>query len=229
MKKILSISVLLIFVAAAGAYAQFGGGGQQAPKFYGNFKPVVGSWAEYQMNVKGAPSTKMKVAVVGKEGPNYWYETVMKGEMSMVTKMLVAGNPSDQQNLKRMIMKTGNEQAMEMPLSGMGMGKPQGKTQKSTGTFVDKGMEKVTVPAGTFTAKHMQYKEGAEVVDAWVSEKVPPYGLVKSKAKDFEMVLLSSGKGAKTLITETPKKFEMPKMPQGMPHGMMPGMGAPPK
>ncbi len=221
MRKILSISVLLVFIAAAGAYAQFGG--QQAPKFYGEFKPVVGSWAEYQMNAKGAPSTRMKVAVVGKEGPNYWYETVMQGEMRMVTKMLVGGNPDDSKNLKRMIMKTGNEQALEMPVSGMGMGQQKGKAQKPKGKYIDKGMEKVTVPAGTFTAKHMQYKEGADVVDAWVSEKVPPYGLIKSKAKDFEMVLLGYGKGAKTLIKETPKKFQMPQMPQGM----MQGMGVP--
>jgi hypothetical protein len=33
------------------------------------------------------------------------------------------------------------------------------------------------------------------------------------------------GTGAKSLITETPKKFQMPKMPQGFPQGMPPGMG----
>jgi hypothetical protein len=37
------------------------------------------------------------------------------------------------------------------------------------------------------------------------------------------MVLIGAGTGAKSLITETPKKFDMPMMPQGM----MPGMGHP--
>ncbi len=91
------------------------------------------------------------------------------------------------------------------------------------GKVIDRGIETITVPAGTFSARHMQYLEGSDTVDAWVSEKVPPYGLVKSKTRDFEMVLIGAGTGAKSLITETPKKFDMPMMPQGM----MPGMGHP--
>jgi hypothetical protein len=226
MKKTLAVTIMFVFIIASGAYAQFGGRGQQGPKLYGDFKPVVGSWAEYQVKGKGEAPMKMKIAIVGKEGTSYWYETVMQAQERMVSKMLVSGNPSDRQNLKKMIVKTGNEQAMEMPLMGM-MGQQPGKSQKSAGKVIDKGMETVTVPAGTFAARHMQYQEGSDIVDAWVSEKVPPYGLVKSKAKDFEMVLAGSGTGAKSLITETPKKLNMPAMPQGMPQGMMPGMGYP--
>lgn len=214
MKKTLAITVMFVFIIASGAYAQFGGRGQQGPKFYGDFKPVVGSWAEYQMKAQGEAPMKMKIAVVGKEGSSYWYETVMQVGQRMVTKMLVSGNPSDQQNLRKMIVKSGSEQAMEMPV--MGMGRQPAKAQKPAGKAIDKGVETVTVPAGTFSARHMQYQEGANVVDAWVSEKVPPYGLVKSKAKDFEMVLTGTGTGARSLITETPKKFAMPMMPQGM-------------
>jgi hypothetical protein len=47
-----------------------------------------------------------------------------------------------------------------------------------------------------------------------VSKDVSPYGMVKSQSKEFEMVLIGYGTGAKTLITETPQKFEMPQMPQ---------------
>jgi hypothetical protein len=50
--------------------------------------------------------------------------------------------------------------------------------------------------------------------------------MIKSSAKDLTMVLVGYGNGAKTAITETPKKIQMPKMPAGMPQGMMPqGMG----
>jgi hypothetical protein len=41
--------------------------------------------------------------------------------------------------------------------------------------------------------------------------------MIKSVSKDFEMVLIGYGTGAKTLITETPQKFEMPQMPEGQP------------
>jgi hypothetical protein len=60
----------------------------------------------------------------------------------------------------------------------------------------------------------MQYQDGEIVVDTWVQKDVSPYGMVRSQSKEFEMVLLGYGTGAKTLITETPQKFEMPQMPQ---------------
>jgi hypothetical protein len=88
------------------------------------------------------------------------------------------------------------------------------KDQGQRGKIIDKGTESIKVPAGTFTAQHMQYQDGETAVDTWVHKDVSPYGMVKSQSKEFEMVLLGYGTGAKTLITETPQKFEMPKMPQ---------------
>src|SRR5512136_1274633 len=116
MKKTISIaSVLLVLVLMQFAYAQIGKGA--GPKFYSEFKPVVGGWSEYQMTSKSEGSTKMKIAIVGKEGDAYWYETVMEGgkQGRTIMKMLVSGNPEDQKNIKRMIVKQGNEPAMEMP------------------------------------------------------------------------------------------------------------------
>jgi hypothetical protein len=128
----------------------------------------------------------------------------------MISKMLVSGNPEDQKNMRRMIVKMGNEPAMEMPIQMMQASKDQGQK----GKIIDKGKESIKVPAGTFTAQHMQYQDGEIVVDTWVHKDVSPYGMVKSQSKEFEMVLLGYGTGAKTLITETPQKFEMPQMPQ---------------
>jgi hypothetical protein len=192
------------------AYAQFGKG--RGPKFYSDFKPVVGGWSEYQMTGKGEQPSKMKIAIVGKEGDAYWYETVMetKKEGRMISKMLVSGNPQDQTSIKRMIVKMGDEAAMEMPVQMMQGSKDQGQRGKT----IDKGTESIKVPAGTFTTQHMQYQDGETVVDTWVQKDVSPYGMAKSQSKEFEMVLLGYGTGAKTLITETPQKFEMPQMPQ---------------
>ena len=226
MRRILAFSIVFIFVITQGAFAQWGGKGQ-GPNIRGNFKPVVGAWAEYQMKGGGPQQGKMKVAIVGKEGNSYWYETVNEmPEGRSIMKMLVSTDPNDEKGATRVIMKHGNEPAMEM--TGM-MGKKPDKGQaQPKGKIVDKGMETVTVPAGTFKAQHMQYVSDKDVVDSWISDKVPPYCVVKSSAKEFEMVLTGYGMGAKTLITETPKKFEMPKMPAGMPKGMMPpGMKMP--
>jgi len=208
------VSILLVLVLTQIAYAQFGK--TSGPSFYGEFKPVIGGWSEYQMTTKGNPPTKMKVAVVGKEGDAYWYETVMEGgrEGRTIMKMLVSGNPEDQKNIKRMIVKQGNDPAMEMPVQMMGQAS---KAQESKGKVIDKGTETIKVPAGTFKTQHSQYQDAEGVVDTWIYKDVSPYGMIKSVSKDTEMVLIGYGTGAKTQITETPQKFEMPQMPEGRP------------
>jgi hypothetical protein len=214
MKKSIWIALFLfIFSFVNLAHAQLGktSGG----RFYAGFKPVVGAWSEYQVTAKGEPSSKMKIAIVGKEGDAYWYETVMEGGQQgrIITKMLVSGDPGDTSNVKRMIFKQGNEPAMEMPVQMM---QQSTKGQEPKGKVIDKGSETIKVPAGTFKTQHMQYQD-VETVDTWVYRDVSPYGLIKSQSKDHEMVLIGYGTGVKTLITETPQKFEMPHMPEGRP------------
>lgn len=211
MKNVIWVSSLILSLSFAGlAEAQMGKAA--GPKFYSDFRPVVGGWSEYQVTSKGESPSKMKIAVVGKEGEAYWYEMVMetKKEGKMISKMLVSGDPENSQNIKRFIVKAGNEPAMEMPIQMMQASTPQGQKGKVT----DKGTETIKVPAGSFTTQHMQYQDGETVGDTWVNKEVSPYGIVKSQAKDSEMVLLGYGTGAQTLITETPQKFEMPQMPQ---------------
>ena len=211
MKKIiLTVSMLLILSLVPFSYAQFGGG--TGPKFHVEFKPVVGGWAEYQMIRKGDQPTKMKIAIVGKEGDAYWYESIMeiKREGKVISKMLVSGSPDDTKNVKRMVVKSGDQPAMEMPVQMM----PSSADQGQKGKLTDKGTETIKVPAGTFKTRHMQYQDGPDIVDIWVSKDISPYGIVKSQSKDFEMVLLGNGTGATTLITETPQKLEMPQLPE---------------
>jgi len=219
-KTLWMASIILALSFIPNAYAQFGK--SAGPRFYSDFKPVVGGWSEYQITTSGEPPSKMRIAIVGKEGDAYWYETVMEGrqEGRIISKMLVSGNPGDKKNVTRMIFKTGDDPAMEMPVQMMQRG-PQ--SQEPKGKMIDKGEETIKVPAGTFKAQHYQYQDGGVVADTWIYKDISPYGAVKSQSKDFEMVLTGYGTGAKTLITETPKKFEMPKMPRGMPKGSKPG------
>jgi hypothetical protein len=206
---VVSIFSVLFFVQFVYAQMDMGAG----PKFYSDFKPIIGGWSEYQMTEKGGPTSKMKIAIVGKEGDAYWYETVMetKQEGRSISKMLVSGNPDDPKNVKKMIVKMGNEPAMEMPTQMMMQGSDAGGQKGKT---LDKGTESIKVPAGTFTARRIQSQHEDMMEDTWVHKDVSPYGVVKSKSKDFEMLLLGYGTGAKTQITEKPQKFEMPQMPQ---------------
>ncbi len=159
MRKPLIFTMVFMFIMSQAAFAQWGKD-QQMQRFQGEFKPVVGAWAEYQIKGSDQGPTKMKIAIVGKEGNAFWYETINDGQGGRnIMKMLLSGDPNDQKGVTRMIMKNGNEQAIEMPITGMGQGKKPAKAQPPKGKVIDKGMETITVPAGTFTARHLQYLE----------------------------------------------------------------------
>ena len=62
------------------------------------------------------------------------------------------------------------------------------------------GWESVTVPAGTFRALHVTTDDEGEV---WASRDVP-FGLVKLRGKQGDLVLSARGTDAKSSITEKP-------------------------
>jgi hypothetical protein len=211
MKKVVFLFLIsLSFPLLNIAEAQSGKTG--GPRFFTEFKPVVGGWSEYQMILRDGSTMKLKIAIVGKEGDAYWFENMTEGgrEGRVITKILVSGDPKDTKHIKRFIVKTGNEPAMEIPSQMMGQA-PQ--AEESKGKMIEKGTEAIKVPAGAFTTQHLQYQEGDSLNDIWVHKDIPPYGVVKSKSKDAEMVLLGYGAGATTQIKETPQKFQMPQMP----------------
>jgi hypothetical protein len=220
--------MLAVPVTDADAFGgDFGGGpgggppgGTKPNNLWGDleFTPVVGQWAEYRMDTKDDETMTMRISIVGKEDEAYWYETQMTGPdgRTMINKMLVAGDPEDMGNVKRMIMKPAGEQAIEMPvqmlnvMDGMGMAGMEAEEEEVPEPVKeDLGVESVTVPAGTFKAHHWRFTSGADVFEAWVREDVGPYGVVRSVANGAEMVLVAHGDKAVSQITEEPRKLPM--------------------
>jgi hypothetical protein len=185
-----------------------------------NFKwPKVGTWAEYQgiYNKKGPVTSRY--AVVGTESRNgaeyKWVEFTMHDaakNSDMIYQMLVpGGGPLQMDGVEEVVMKMGDKPAMKM--SGMMLGMMRQQLGKSS-AFKDActeavlvGQEKVTVPAGSFTAKHFHSDKYES--DMWVDSKVP-FSMLKSVGKKHELVLAATGDGAKSSITETPA--DMPGM-----------------
>ncbi len=62
-KAVVIALVIFVFSLTNIAYAQLRKG--SGPRFYADFKPVVGGWSEYQMTTKGEQPFKMKIAIVG--------------------------------------------------------------------------------------------------------------------------------------------------------------------
>ncbi len=145
----------------------------------------------------------------------YWYEmsmTVPQGDMIM--KFLVPGFPYEADEIQSIVMKMGNQPAMEVSEQMMGMMRSQMRNpaidafERCDGAEIV-GTESVTVPAGTIEAIHLRMTQG-DVGEAWISTDLP-FGMVQFKGPDGEVMLLEHGTGASTKITETPMK--------------MPGMG----
>ena len=183
-----------------------------------NFKwPKVGAWAEYQGTYNKKTPVTTRYAVVGTEDRNgaayKWIEFKMhdsKKNTDMIYQMLVpGGGPLEMEGVEEVVMKMGDRPPMKM--SGMMLGMmrkqlAQHMAFKDACTEVTMvGEEKVSVPAGSFSAKH--FHSAKYETDMWVSSKVP-FSMLKSVGKTHELVLAATGEGAKSEITETPQ--EMP-------------------
>ena len=216
--------VLAIVVSiSTGVWAQrMGRGmGQQPPRMPGQFKPVVGSGAQYEMKAKDH-TMNFAYAVVGKEdvagSPGYWMEIrtempEMQGETVMKQLMVMEGGKAD---IKRMITQAPGRPPMEMPvgmMSGMmKQGQQSSEAAKDEGAGEKVGTETVTVPAGTFVCEHYRKQQGKTPVDFWVSTQVSPYGVVKMTGADMTMVLKKILSNETSHIKGEPQKmnFEMP-------------------
>jgi hypothetical protein len=208
---LLALALLLAPPLAGGVAAQGPCGGAMKA-------PAVGKWAEWEMPGTG----RMRVAVVGTErrdGENHvWIEMNVKGARGgMVMKFLVPRYPYLMEDVKEVIMKPEGRPAMKLPASmvqqmgsQMAGGDPSREFVRRCAAAKSLGPERITVPAGTFTAHHWQDAETGH--DVWVTASVP-FGLVQSEGKDGtnRMVLVDHGNGATTAITEEP--MAMPGMP----------------
>jgi hypothetical protein len=198
----------LFLVPLASAQMGMHGG---PPTLQGIFRPVVGRGASYEMTTSDGKTRTMEIAVVGKESVGgvdaYWFEMTMSGDEHMPGAMVVKSLTAVQGNdtmISRMIMQFPGRPAMEMPQQ-MVQRTPRKQSADVRETAEDLGSESITVPAGTFQCEHYRSKDGSG--DAWISDKVSPWGLVKHQGKESTMVLTRVISDAQDKITGTPVPF----------------------
>jgi hypothetical protein len=127
--------------------------------------------------------------------------------------------------VKEIVMQMGDGDPMQAPPDA-----PAQKFQKPDAkTLV--GKETIKVAAGSFKTTHYRDHSPVGTVDVWVSEEVPPLGLVKvlttpepktGEAKQppippATMELAATGSGAKPTITKPAKPFDPGQMMGGAP------------
>lgn len=181
--------------------------------------PAVGKWVEYQAVYDQKDKYDLRYGVVGeekREGTDYrWLEMRMTNQAdpgkNLVYQMLVPGSLAAIGDVQEVVMKAGDQPAMKM--NGMMLGMIRGQLQQKSvfGDICEEvtlvGQEKVTVPAGTFKAKH--YRSAKYENDSWVDPGLS-FGMVKAIGKHHDIERVRDGDGARSSITETPQ--EMPGM-----------------
>jgi hypothetical protein len=216
MKRITGALLLLLTISYP-AHGQMGMDFLRKPlSFTKVFHPVVGQGAEYQMTKIGPNQqvSTMQIGIVGKDSVGgqdaYWMQMVMNMEHNqpMVSKVLVT--TTDFQP-SRVIMQMPGRPAMEMP---MNMNMNRDKINASLQDWHSAGAESITVPAGTFACEHWKNDKTGEEV--WTSDKVSPFGVVKSAGKDNSMVLVKVLSDYPDRITGPVQKFDPQMMMQQM-------------
>jgi hypothetical protein len=171
--------------------------------------PVAGSWVQYTM-----PQGTMRLALLGnevREGKNLFrMEVAMTSkEGPMIMQVLAPGYPYEMSSIRDFVMKPPGSPAMRMSaqmLQMMSSRMPRDQIAEAcrNAKMTRVGEESITVPGGTFSTIH--YRDATSGSDVWVGESVP-FGLVKARTSDGEIVLTAKGTDAKSQITETPQEM----------------------
>lgn len=226
MKRFIALALVLLPTAAA---AQPTGSPQSLPLVVDLKKAAIGSWAEYGMTF-GEIKMKSRWALVARTASATTLEMSMEGGPTaqmggkLTLKMVLDPDPiGAAKPVKEIVMQIGDGDPMLAPPDA-----PAQKFQKpNPKTLV--GKETIKVAARTFATTHYRDHTPVGTVDVWVSEEVPPLGLVKvvttpepGGAKQppipaATMELAGTGTGAEPTITKPAKPFDPGKMMGGAP------------
>jgi hypothetical protein len=202
---------------ASSARAQMGSDFFKRLTFTKVFNPALGKGAEYETtraDSKGG-SRMMQMYIVGKESVDgndgYWMEFVTTGEKDRVVVGKTLFTKDDFQ-FRRMIMQMPGQPPMEMPF------KPNDerslRVEERLSEWRSVGTETITVPAGTFLCEH--WKDEKNNSDAWTSDRVTPFGMVKESGPHNTMVLTKILSDMSDRITGPVQKFDPQMMMQQM-------------
>jgi len=227
--------VTLALLAPAPLLAQMGS--EPTPMALDLKKVPVGSWAEYTMKIGlGAGMTvKSRWALVARDANSNTIETSAEGPPlepvggKMLMKLVLVPDPvKSDRPVKQMVLKRGETDPMDMPLDLPGM--PVQRFEKPDPKKLV-GKETVKVAAGTFKASHYRDVSDTATIDLWISDEVPPLGVLKlttvpkpgaqgpmgQPLPPVDMQLTAKGKDAKPVITKPAKPFDPAALRPGAP------------
>jgi len=160
--------------------------------------PRVGVYAWYTLTDRATGKKFfLRQAVVGdekvKRKDGYWLETELVPEVGFpsIYKMLLTGPASNPENVHRLLVREGNGAIQEVDVTAVEKAETRSEPREAV------GVETLTLPAGEIEAEHYVVEEEGTKTELWISETIPPMGLVKMVNGEGELVLQRFGEGGK--------------------------------
>lgn len=176
--------------------------------------PEVGAYAWYTLKDSATGQEfYLRQAVVGaekvKRKDGYWLETelVPRIGFSSVYKMLLTGPASDPRNVHRLLVREGDGAVQEVNLEDV-----ERDTSRRNAPREPDGTETLSLPAGEIATEHYVIEENGNKTELWISQTIPPMGLVKMVNSEGELVLQRFGTGGKdgqSALASTPSPGEV--------------------
>jgi hypothetical protein len=175
---------------------------------------TVGSWVEYStVDQRTSKRIRMHWALVGQEGTKRWWElTIRDGQqLPLRIKSLVRGPVNQPSHVERVIVQTGNQTPLEMPLK-QGQRLVDVYTRpRPGGQLRNLGVERIVTAAGTFETRHQAWTDAdGNAAEEWTSPAVSLWGLVRFQNQRFRMELIGHGRNARSQVTGVPVKWQIP-------------------
>jgi len=167
-----------------------------------------GEWTEWQLSTGDGdkePVTMRKACLKRLAGGDEWWQIRIPGDKPDETMVMEVLFSKEKGSIRRMRQKTGTGEAKEMPVTESWYTAPMKLTPESVEGSITHRSEKVTVPAGSFTADRMEFAAGMSegTLRLWRAKGVPG-DVVKSEVTDADgqvgwaTTLTAYGKGATT-------------------------------
>lgn len=196
----MNIRHLVVFLVLSAGYGVASAQGMMSDVMSGKLvNPQVGAFAWYNLtDVSTGKTYFLRQAIVGqdrvKRKDAYWLETelIPKVGFPSVYKMLLTGPASNPRNVHRLLVREGTGVVQEVSLDQMGDAPDVDEAPRELA-----GTETIDLPGGSIEAEHYIVGGGAEKTELWVSEEVPPLGVVRMKTPQGELSLQRYGVGGK--------------------------------
>ncbi len=161
--------------------------------------PEEGVWAWYDLT-DGASGGQfvMRLAIVKTEQvrrkTGYWLEleVVPMVGFKSIYKMLLTGPASDSANIHKVLQRSGADPVEEVPVPEKPAGEAAPAKEPERKLL---GVETVETLGGPVEAEHYEVRGAEGAFEVWLSDKVPPMGVVRMKSADGDLKLRSFGKG----------------------------------